>query len=322
MPANDFICLETLNEIAAFWNLALEKIHAEVIPAGSPERTLFRTVVEDKNKKRFVLERISPTVLPVKLKIVETLEFLHQRRMPWIVPYLPGSDGKYIQERGGEWWQLVPFSAGVPLDRETYLYEGWRARVLSRFLLELKEKARDIPSFRGEKPFSIKEYVHRLVGQIEKHDPLVLPRLGPVLEFLERDFLSGHDRLPVSFCHGDYHPLNIVWAPQDMVAVIDWEFCGIKPEIYDLANMTGCLGMEHPSSLTDDLVVGLVKELRSAAVFSLESWDIFLEFVVALRFAWLSEWLRKRDDEMIALELDYMDLLIDLRPKLLAAWGI
>jgi homoserine kinase type II len=36
-----------------------------------------------------------------------------------------------------------------------------------------------------------------------------------------------------------------------------------------------------------------------------------IEFVIAIRFAWLSEWLRHEDREMIALETDYMNLLAD-----------
>jgi len=46
----------------------------------------------------------------------------------------------------------------------------------------------------------------------------------------------------------------------------------------------------------------------------------FPDFVVALRFAWLSEWLRRDDVEMIALELDYMDLLIEHRGRLRSLW--
>jgi homoserine kinase type II len=45
-----------------------------------------------------------------------------------------------------------------------------------------------------------------------------------------------------------------------------------------------------------------------------------VEFIVALRFAWLSEWLRRKDSEMIGLELDYMRLLIDNKNSLQKAW--
>jgi homoserine kinase type II len=41
------------------------------------------------------------------------------------------------------------------------------------------------------------------------------------------------------------------------------------------------------------------------------SWEVLIEFVIAIRFAWLSEWLRHDDLEMIALETVYMNLLTD-----------
>ena len=107
---------------------------------------------------------------------------------------------------------------------------------------------------------------------------------------------------------------------QEIRSVIDWEFAGIKPEIYDLANMVGCLGIEHPSSLARDLVTGLIARLRAADLFSDICWGHFIEFIVALRFAWLSEWLRKDDREMIGLELAYMDLLIRNSGQLCRKW--
>jgi aminoglycoside phosphotransferase (APT) family kinase protein len=44
-------------------------------------------------------------------------------------------------------------------------------------------------------------------------------------------------RGPVAFCHGDYHPMNIIWSADDIKCVIDWEFSEYKSEIYDAANI-------------------------------------------------------------------------------------
>ena len=114
----------------------------------------------------------------------------------------------------------------------------------------------------------------------------------------------------------------MIWGKDDLHAVIDWEFSGVKPEVYDAANMVGCLGMEHPSSLVADFAVNFIRDLKAGSFFSDVSWTHFLEFVIALRFAWLSEWLRKNDEEMISLELEYMNLLIRERTQLASAWGI
>jgi len=311
-----------LREIVAFWGVSLKKTLPHLMPEGSPERTLFRIVIEDESGRRFILEQIAPASYHAKMKIIKTLEFLTVKGVAKAVAYCADLQGRHIQTYKESLWQLVPFSPGVALDRSAYLYEGWRADVLANFLIDLREKAQGIPFFSYDEVFSIKKYIHTLSAQIQRREPNILPAVQSVVAFLERDFMKAYDLLPTAFCHGDYHPLNIVWAKDDIQAVIDWEFAGIKPEIYDVANMVGCLGMEHPSSLTADLVVNFIRKLRAAGIFSAISWEYLLEFVIAMRFAWLSEWLRKDDREMITLELDYMDLLITHRDDLRAAWHI
>jgi|WetSurMetagenome_2_1015567.scaffolds.fasta_scaffold161393_1 homoserine kinase type II len=311
---------DELKKIAASWGISFKAVCPRLIPDGSPERTLFRVVIEDTLGEHFVLERIPPRAYQAKMKIIQSLAFLSGKGLTRITPYRADGEGQYIRNIDKGLWQLVPFVHGVPLDRETYLYEGWRAGALSDFLIELREKSRGIPFFSLEDRFSIKSYIYTLVRQIEKHAPGLMQRLHPVLAYLERDFMNVCEGLPVGFCHGDYHPLNIIWGTEVILSVIDWEFLGIKPEIYDLANMVGCLGIEHPSSLVGDLVRNLVARLKAANLYADISWHHFLEFVVAMRFAWLSEWLRKDDREMIDLELDYMDLLIRCRDALAHEW--
>ncbi|MBF0569843.1 MAG: phosphotransferase [Candidatus Omnitrophica bacterium] len=309
-----------LKEIAGLWGIALKSVRRHLMPDGSPERTLFRVVIEDENKSLFVLEEIAPAAYHTKMKIVKTLDFLSAKGMSRIAPYRVSSSGAHIQKYGEDLWQVVPFIPGVPLDREKYLYEAWRANVLSGFLLELSEKVNGLAFLSLEKPFSLKAYIYTLLRQIEQRRPEIVGKVHPVVAFLERDFTAAHDTLPLRFCHGDFHPLNVVWGRDDIRAVIDWEFLGMKPEIYDVANMIGCLGMEHPSSLVSDLVVNLIVQLKASAGFSAVSWQYFVEFLVAMRFAWLSEWLRKEDEEMVALELEYMNLLIENKQKLCSEW--
>jgi homoserine kinase type II len=311
-----------IKEIAALWGISLIAVCPRLIPDGSPERTLFRVVFKDIQGDHFVLEQIPTSAYLAKMRIIQSLEFLARQGLTRITPYRADSEGQYIQKVDQGLWQLIPFIHGVPLDRETYLYEGWRADVLSRFLIELREKSRGIPFFSLEDRFSIRNYIYSLVRQIDKHAPELMQRLSHVLVYLERDFMSIVDGLPVAFCHGDYHPLNIIWGEKDLLSVIDWEFSGIKPEIYDLVNMVGCLGIEHPSSLVGDLVKNLIAQVKAADLYSDISWDHFIEFVVAMRFAWLSEWLRKDDKEMIGLELDYMDLLMQNRDVLAREWTV
>ncbi len=317
--SHDLVLLEG---IVGSWGVVLKRTRSQLMPVGSPERTLFRMVVEDDKSALYVLEQIPPATFHAKMKIIKTLEFLSGRGLSRVAPYLMGKDGQYIQKHEGGFWQMVPFLPGDVLDRRTYLYEGWRAKALSVFLVELKEKSDGIPFFTLDKRFSIKKYIYTLVAQIKLRHGAAMPSLNQVLSFLEAGFMPAHDALPVGFCHGDYHPMNIVWGKDDIRAVIDWEFAGFKPEMYDVANLVGCLGIEHPSSLRKDLVVGLMRQLKDAGIFTGASWSHFLELVVALRFAWLSEWFRKQDEEMVAMELEYMALLIDNKEELKYQWGV
>ena len=54
--------------------------------------------------------------------------------------------------------------------------------------------------------------------------------------------MSAYEKMPVAFCHGDYHPLNIIWSVDDIQYVIDWEFSGYKKTIYYVPNLIGCVG--------------------------------------------------------------------------------
>jgi homoserine kinase type II len=179
-----------------------------------------------------------------------------------------------------------------------------------------------IPFFTDSPPFSIKDYIYRLTSQIRKNDPEVIIKIEPALRFLEKKFMKIHDSLPVSFCHGDFHPLNMIWSVNSIKALIDWEFLGIKPEIYDAANLMGCIGIEDPEALAGELAYDFIAALKESGIISGISREFFFEFLIALRFAWLSEWLRHKDREMIGLETVYLNMLADNSDVLKKAWGI
>jgi homoserine kinase type II len=161
-----------------------------------------------------------------------------------------------------------------------------------------------------------------MAEKLSRHNPELIKPLTPILTHLKQSFFEIHNTLPVALCHGDYHPLNIIWNSDGILAVIDWEFFGLKPEAYDVANMLGCLGMENPDSLSGGMAIEFLDELRAAGFMSPKSLQSLPELVLALRFAWLSEWLRKRDTQMIDLELTYMYLLMDNREKLKKIWKL
>ena len=315
------LLIQEMQRVAALWGKRCQNTHPDLILPGSPERTLSRIVIEDDHGDLFSCEEIDPKILSRKLGIIQTLNFLNDLSTPFIEPYCRGLDGQYVQQIDRRFWQMVRFVPGVALDRSVYLYEGWRAKDLTAFLIFLKEKSQGLPLFE-KSSFSIRSYIEKLVLNIRKYRPELMGDIELILRFLDKEFMGPSESMPLGFCHGDYHPLNVIWGEEGVRCVIDWEFCGIKPEIYDTVNMVGCLGMEHPSSLTADLVIDFISGLQKAVIYQQKSWKHFLEFVVAQRFGWLAEWLRKKDEEMIVLELDYMKLLIDNRSVFSNAWRI
>ena len=155
---------------------------------------------------------------------------------------------------------------------------------------------------------------------MERYNPETRKALRQAFDFIQQEFFDVHDGFPVVFCHGDFHPLNVIWAEDSIKSVIDWEFLGTKPEVYDIATLIGCVGFEEPAGLTKGLVTECLSCMKEAAVLSNLSWEYLSEWVVAIRFAWLSDWLRRRDREMVDLEVAYINLLIDNCRDLKNTW--
>jgi len=49
---------ENLKAVAKLWQINLKKLHKEIPIQGSPERSLFRVVLENDEGKYFVIEKI------------------------------------------------------------------------------------------------------------------------------------------------------------------------------------------------------------------------------------------------------------------------
>jgi len=298
-------------EAAGKWNLVVRRIRRDIQIAGSPDRCELRLVIECDSDRLYVLESLFEADADHKLEIIACLNFFSEKGLPEIVPYLRSETGRYIVTIGDRFWQLSPYVRGIPLIRPEYVWDGWRGEAMADFLIRQNILSKGIPFLKTLSVFSIADYIQKLVAQIRIHAPHVLSGIEPVIRFIEKRFIKVHDRLPVSFCHGDFHPLNVIWSPRGICAVIDWEFMGIKPEIYDAANLIGCIGIENPHALLGNLVRKFILGLKQSQWISNISWEVLIEFVIAVRFAWLSEWLRHEDREMIALETTYMRLLAD-----------
>jgi homoserine kinase type II len=277
-------------------------------------------VIEDAGARRFILEKIDPRIVDRKREIAAAVGFLASRRLAGVHPYLRNRGEDFITKAAGGFWQVSPFIEGVELLRPEYAFDAWRGRALARFLIDMKGKSEGIPFGSPGRPFSIAEFTRDLMIRMTRHNPERAAAAQKAYDHLEKHLFPAHDRLPVAFCHGDLHPINVIWGDSDIRGVIDWEFSGYKPEIYDAALVVGCIGMEDPASLAGPLVMAFIQDLRAAGCFDVAGFAVLPEFVIALRFAWLSEWLRKKDDEMVDMETDYINLLLFHLGDLKEAW--
>ncbi|MDD4607257.1 MAG: aminoglycoside phosphotransferase family protein [Patescibacteria group bacterium] len=297
--------MDLFKEILEKYNLEFKKDHPEIEINGSPERCQQRWVIEDQVGDFFIVEKIFNHQVNRREYISQNLEKLNQAGLDKIELYLTNNQNEFITQINKDWWQIKKYILGVDLQRPDYLDDSWRGQVLADWYLEFSQNSSKLNTI-PQAVFSIKTYIYELIEGLKKYQPKVLNQIEPVLNFLNQKFMLQHDKLTKSFCHGDWHVLNIIWGEQEIKKVIDWEFCGWKPQVYDLANMLGCLGVEHPTAFQRKCVLSLIQKIKGSNLFNKLSWQILPEFILALRFAWLAEWLRKNDQPMIKLEIDYM----------------
>ena len=307
---------------AAQWDLEVRAVREDIAICGSPERCDFRSVIECTDDIFYVIENLAADEISHKQIIIARLNRLFDQGLYGINPYLRCRDGGYIAKTDGCFWQISRFVDGVSLKRPEYIFDQWRGGVLADFLIALRKTADNTGGSGHEGLFSIIRFIDTLYKNIETYEPVLKNKIQPVMEFLARDFIKNHDRLPAAFCHGDFHALNIIWSGTGINAVIDWEFSGIKPEIYDVANMIGCIGIENPEALAGPLVTDFILRLKESAVISDLSWIHLIDYIIALRFAWLSEWLRHQDHDMIEMESVYLKLLANNANDLKQIWKI
>lgn len=311
--------MTNFKEILKNWNLNFLEIKKDVTFYGSSERSDLRIAILDEKKDIYVLEKINEKEIFKKEKIAQKIFNLKNNYSDLeINPYLANIENKFVTNFENENWLLSHFIENKKLNREKYLDEAWRGQVMADFIIKLNKASTIFKS--NEEIFSLPKYIQKIKKDMTIFHPQEKEKLKNIFEYLEKNFFPIYANLKIKFCHGDYHPINILWGEDDIKAVIDWEFCGFKPEMYDNANMVGCLGMEDPQTFKKDIVKIFLNDLKNSKIFEKLSWDYFFDLILAIRFSWLAEWLRKNDQEMIELEIVYMNLLLDNKKYLKQIW--
>ena len=307
---------DVINAVLAQWGLDGAEELPDAICGGSPNRVNARWAVR-KNGVVYVLESIPNSKAASRLRQASFLETLSKNGCSRINPWLPSTSGLYGIHFGGEFWQLRKFAIGELTLPDNYSDDSWRGATLAEFLLELREKSDDIID---ESPFLLSNYIPKVMHAVSHKNAALHEDLLPIQRELA-PFLESEAGFPMAFCHGDYHPQNIVWGENRLNAVIDWEFCGVKTAMYDLANLLGCIGMDCPENFSAGLVTALLRRLHDAGWGAPDSWRWLPECIAASRFAWMREWCFMDNRDLMVQELDYIWLLLDNRDLLCRKFG-
>lgn len=298
--------LERLESAAALWGLESVEALPDIPVQGSPERCLDRMVIRA-DGGRFLLEELSPDSVPRKKVMAARLAHLAAKGLP-VAPPLPGRDGKRVRTSAGRAWQLTPFIVGVEPDRDAYWREAWRGEALAHFMTDMRRAAQGLTL--DEPPFDLPAYARRIEADTRRMHPAVHARLSPVFDLIDSK-LAGCRDLPVAFSHGDPHPMNVIWGRESILAVIDWEFCGPKCVLHDMALVLGCVGSEDEDASNGAFAKAFVETLRSEGLLDKGLQAHLPAWTLALRTAWLAEWLRRGDMEMAEFEVFYMTTLAE-----------
>ena len=110
-----------LGEIVKHWGFTADRIHPAMDVAGSPERCLFRIVIEDRRRGLYLLENIGFKDLDRKTGIIKTLAYLYSKGLSFINPYMRDSRNREIIEYHDTYWQISPYIDGIDLQRPEYV---------------------------------------------------------------------------------------------------------------------------------------------------------------------------------------------------------
>lgn len=301
------IAPEVLEQVFSAYGLALETVFTDREIAGSPERAFARAVAKDLKGKVWLVEKLSPEQRPQRNRVGDALIRLKRGGFRQIPRMLPTLEGEYVLKDQNGLWQLTRYYKGTKLDRPGYLDHGDLGQSLGDFMAGLHQNSPEIEDiFTGV--FWLGPYVKTLAANLRRSRPELYRELVPVLEFLE-PFFELEKTLPKAVCHGDIHPMNVLWKQHRVSKVIDWEFMGMKARIFDMANCLGCVMSEAEDSLERAFATSLLTAYARSVRLEKAEKELFLPAMAALRFGWLAEWLRRSDNEMVEFELFFMNHL-------------
>ena len=107
---------ENIKTLLAYWDVVFFRIVPQAFCFGSPERSLYRMVIEDQRGEFFILEQIAQSNVLRKERIAIYLHQLKKQNPHFkIVPYKKNIHGKDVSFVEGKHWMLTPYLKTQPL---------------------------------------------------------------------------------------------------------------------------------------------------------------------------------------------------------------
>lgn len=298
------------------WDVSCAVRRTDLEIPGSPNRSVERFAFEDAGGHLYIAEGFDLRKTSRQNAQNELLEFLADRGLP-VMPWIRTRDGKAGAAAMARYWQLRHFADADPLPRKNLGNNRLYAGLWEDFLCRLEAVSHDpeLPAVPNER-FLFTDYLPHLEAFVRRRMPDLSAELAGIMEALTPFFHAEPD-LPVMLAHGDYHPGNTLVKGERISCVIDWEFVGWKTAGYDLALLTGCLGMDDPLCLTEGAAAEMRNRLLSSPAMPEEAKPFFPDLIAAVRLGWLGEWIDLNDRRMAMDELRFIRLLLELRENFL-----
>jgi len=136
-----------------------------------------------------------------------------------------------------------------------------------------------------------------------------------VIEHLENRLIPYMPYMEKRFSHGDLHPANILFEGDKIHAVIDWEAGGMREELFDVAFLLGCAGMDNPNNLKSPWAKSLLQNITMPTKLS---YSLLPELMLATRLPWLKIW--ESEPEILEMEKEFMGIVLDNIEDIRSLW--
>jgi homoserine kinase type II len=304
-------------------NWRVDAVAAEEVDANRRNRRLIASfLISDANSAKWLLDEIQEDQYEKFLRLAECLENLKERGIKQVQAYEHNTLGQFVTFYSGRLYMLRPQPKGSSLTHSQWLADRAKIGAFVDFLAQLKSTSAALPHLPAIDGKSIIDYIRRTTDTFQRHRPELAERLSPILKHLEATLFITLPTTRLSLCHSNLVDENLHWTGSELSGVSGWEFCDMKNEAYDAALVAGCIGFDDPDRLVDDPAQPLIGSLNSLMAWEAESWASFYDLMIAIRFGWLSKWMRINDEKTRDKEVLYMNYLVTQRDFIRRTWGL